>query len=591
VPGPLRLRLALPFIVMFTAVLIVLSLVTAVAVRRDYLDRLENELDSYASSVGTVVTLETTNGVVDDGIDQVVDALAADFGARVTVIGADGLVIADSERDPATMENHATRPEVVEALANGRGRDRRRSETTGNDYLYVAVSMSSPAGSVARVAMPLDPVLETVSDIWLWTAIASAVAIALAVGTSWFIAGRIAGPLEDLRVNVRTVAKGNLSTRIEPSIVPEFAEVGFAFNRMAAELQESHSVLDRQRTRLEAILRELADGIVITDHDGYVVRMNEAAERLLDAKADASIGRPFVQASRDHELQQVLQSALDDGQLTEAVVEHGLNRRTLIATAQVFSDGEDQLGLVVVRDISELRRLELVRREFVANVSHELRTPLTSIRAMVETLEAGAVEDVGLATDFLGRIVIEVDRLNALVEDLLDLARLEAGRTTLNYDRVDPIDLARRSVSRLHSQVERAGLTIDVQAEGSSIPIPLDPDRMEQVLINLLHNAIKFTPAGGRIDVRISQAGRETTIEVADTGIGIPAEELERLFERFYKSDRARRSEGTGLGLAIAKHIVQAHGGTITVESEEGHGSTFRIVLPGRRIPKSRQRA
>jgi two-component system phosphate regulon sensor histidine kinase PhoR len=319
--------------------------------------------------------------------------------------------------------------------------------------------------------------------------------------------------------------------------------------------------------------------------------MNAAAERLLDANADASIGRPFVQASRDHELQQVLQTALDDGQLTEAIVEHGLNRRILIATAQVFSDGEDQLGLVVVRDITELRRLELVRREFVANVSHELRTPLTSIRAMVETLEAGAVEDLAMATDFLGRIVIEVDRLNALVEDLLDLARLEAGRTTLNYDRVDPIDLARRSASRLQSQVERAGLTIDVQAEASSIPIPLDSERMEQVLINLIHNAIKFTPAGGRIDVRVSQAGRETTIEVADTGIGIPAEELERLFERFYKSDRARHSEGTGLGLAIAKHIVQAHGGTIAVESEEGHGSTFRIILPGRRIPKSRQRA
>ncbi len=591
VPGPLRLRLAIPFIVLFTVDLVLLCLIMVIVVRQDYLDRLGDELTSYANSAGTIVSRELANGGTDADIADVVGALAQDFDARITVIGPDGTVVADSEVDPATMANHSTRPEVVEALHTGRGSAQRRSETTSTDFMYVAVPMDSPPGAVVRVAVPIDPVWETVRFIWIWMGIAMALSIVLAVGTSWFIAGRIVGPLEDMRVYARKVATGDLSARLEPSTVPEFAEVGYAFNLMAAKLQESRSVVDQARNRLEAILRELADGIIMTDTDGYVLRMNAAAERLLDVKEATAIGRPFVQASLDHELQGVLQAAFDDGIPTEATIEYGLNQRTLYTTAQVVSDGDERLGLVVVRDVSELRRLELVRREFVANVSHELRTPLTSIRAMVETLESGAVEDREFATDFLGRIVVEVDRLNVLVEDLLDLARLEAGRATLDYERVDPADLARRCTGRLKSQIERAGLSIEVQASGQLMPVPLDPERMEQVLINLIHNAIKFTPAGGRIDVRVSQVGRETTIEVSDTGVGIPHEEQERLFERFYKSDKARHSEGTGLGLAIAKHIVQAHGGTIAVESELGKGSTFRIVLPGRRIPKSRQRA
>jgi two-component system phosphate regulon sensor histidine kinase PhoR len=209
---------------------------------------------------------------------------------------------------------------------------------------------------------------------------------------------------------------------------------------------------------------------------------------------------------------------------------------------------------------------------------------------MVETLEAGAIDDPDMTADFLGRIVGEVDRLTALVEDLLDLARLEAGRTTLKYERVDPEDLVRRGADRMRSQIERAQLTMETSATDGMQAIPIDRARMEQVLINLVHNAIKFTPAGGDIRLRVSQDATETTIEVEDTGIGIEPSEQIRLFERFYKSDRARRSDGTGLGLAIAKHIVQAHGGTIAVESEPGEGSTFRLVLPNKRPKASRRR-
>jgi two-component system, OmpR family, phosphate regulon sensor histidine kinase PhoR len=235
---------------------------------------------------------------------------------------------------------------------------------------------------------------------------------------------------------------------------------------------------------------------------------------------------------------------------------------------------------VVLRDVTELRRLERMRREFVANVSHELRTPLASIRAVVETLEAGAADDPVVASDFLRRIIGEVDHLVALVDELLDLARLESGRAVLKPEVCDPADLLSRAVERLRAQVERAGLVLRVEAPSDLPLVRVDRGRIEQVLINLVHNAVKFTPEGGEIVATAKSADGMLRVSVRDTGVGITAEELPRIFERFYKSDAARRSPGSGLGLAIAKHIVQAHSGTIWAESTPGAGATVSFTIP-----------
>jgi two-component system phosphate regulon sensor histidine kinase PhoR len=590
VPGPLRLRLALPFLAVFVTILLLLSIILGSRARELYIDRLTDELDVQAHLIADDAGRALAGGSTPDEIQAIIESLSGQVPNRITIIGPDGTVYADSQSDPATMTNHANRPEVVEALTEGKGESSRSSATLDQEFLYVAVPISQVEGATARVAVPLDDVEATVRNVRLWTLAAATTAIAMVAAIAWFISGRIIQPLENLRRQAHEVAGGNLSARVTPSETKEFAEVGYAFNRMTEELETSHAALNKARLRLEAVLGELTDGVVITDEFGVVLRMNAAAENLLATKEATSIGKPFLQVARDHELNDLLRAALDGQKHSEAAIEHGLNRRTLLTTAQVVEDVRERLGLVVLRDISELRRLETVRREFVANVSHELRTPLTSIRAMVETLEAGAIDDEAMTADFLGRIVGEVDRLTALVEDLLDLARLEAGRTTLSYSKIDPYDLVQQGADRLRTQIERAQLTMEVVAEGTLSPISVDRVRLEQVLINLVHNAIKFTPAGGHLLLRVRQDGSNTTtIEVEDTGVGIaPAEQI-RLFERFYKSDKARRSEGTGLGLAIAKHIVQSHGGSISVESVVGEGSTFRIIVPNKR-PKASER-
>ena len=588
--GPLRRRLAIPFIATFVVILVLLGAFLGYRARDVYLDRLRIEMEVQARILADDVGRALAAGATPAEIQELVTGISPELASRLTIVAADGTVLADNEHDPTMMVNHANRPEVIEALSDGEGEASRLSGTLDQHFLYLAVPIEGGSGAVARVAAPLDDVDATVRAVWLWMTLAMAAAVAMVIAIAWFIAGRIVRPLEGLRGHAHAVARGDLTARIDPMAPGEFADVGHAFNRMTEELETSHDALIQARSRLEAVLAELADGVVITDEAGHVLRMNAAAETLLGAREASSKGKPFLQVCRDHELNQILQATLTGLTHSEAAVEHGLNQRTLLTTAQIVEDGRERLGLVVLRDISELRRLETVRREFVANVSHELRTPLTSIRAMVETLEAGAIDDPEITADFLGRIVGEVDRLTALVEDLLDLARLEAGRTTLKYERVDPEDLVRRGADRLRSQIERAQLTMETSAADGMQAIPIDRARMEQVLINLVHNAIKFTPAGGDIRLRVSQDATETTIEVEDTGIGIEPSEQIRLFERFYKSDRARRSDGTGLGLAIAKHIIQAHGGTIAVESTPGEGSTFRIVLPNKRPKASRRR-
>ncbi len=576
----LRWRLALPYIVIIVVVMTILDISLAIAIRNEYRDQLSQNLNDQAELVAQLTAPSIANGGGREAVDPIVQELIGRIDTRVTVIGIDGRVLGETDADAATMENHASRPEFDDALQGGMGESERFSTTGDERLLYVAVPIGDPVLGVARVAVPVARVNAAVWGLQRGFLIATTVAALLAVAVSLVAAGRISTSLDRVRRQARAVAAGRLDVSVDPDSIREIGDLGRAFNSMTGDLRRLVGEIERSRIRLEAVLASLQDGVIITDAAGEVIRMNSAAGRMLRVEPSEVNGQPFVVVCRDHELAELLRLALSQGVRRNALVEFGLDRLMLEAWSQAVVGTHETLGLVVLRDVTELRRLEAIRKEFVANVSHELRTPLASIKALVETLEAGAIDDRPMAVDFLARIVGEVDRLAALVDELLDLARLESGRITLRQESLDPRDLIGRAAERLKPQTERARLDLLVEvAEGLPL-VQADRTRVEQVLLNLIHNAIKFTPAGGRIFVTAHIEDAMLMVEVRDTGVGIAADEVPRIFERFYKADKARRSEGTGLGLAIAKHIVLAHGGTIGLESQRGVGTVFRFTLP-----------
>ncbi len=590
----LRFRIAVPFLLLAVVIFGILYMVLSNTIEDEYISRISDETRSQARIAAYAVADARARGDTDQQVVDIISHFGGLTGDRYTLIDPEGVVLADTVADPSTMENHAHRPEVEDAVSDGIGEYRRLSDTVGRSFLYVAVMVPDESGTVLRVAVPVTEINRVAGDMGRSLIVAVLTSLALSLLASWLISGRLSRPLEALQVQARAVAGGDYSARVEPSTVVELRDVGRSFNVMASRLEDVIEEREQTSLRLEAIMANLVDGVVLTDGEGQVLRMNAAAAGMFDTSEDEALGRPFVQVTRDHELWLVLRDALEGKKKPTATVEHGVEMASLLITARRIEDDGERLGLVVLRDVTDIRRLELVRREFVANVSHELRTPLTSIRAMVETLEAGAIEEPGMAVDFLGRIVGEVDRLNALVEDLLDFARLEAGRAPLRLERVNIGEAVRVGAERLRPQMERARLDLRFEI-GDDLPeMEVDVGRIEQVMVNLLHNAIKFTPAEGQVTVRVEQRKNRVYVDVQDTGVGIPEEEQARLFERFYKSDKARRSEGTGLGLAIAKNIVQSHGGKITVTSAQGEGSTFTFWLPlGRKkaIKRARRHA
>jgi two-component system phosphate regulon sensor histidine kinase PhoR len=485
------------------------------------------------------------------------------------------------------MENHGGRPEVQAALAGGVGRSTRDSDTAGNELSYLAVPILDPAApgqsgdqllGVARVATPVSVINADLQRIAVSVAITAALTALGAAMLAVLIAGAVTRPLEQLRRAAARMAAGAFGQRVDAGGALEVRELATGFNEMAARLQETVDALASEHSRLEALLAAGADGMLALDRNAVVRYVNPAAEALFGR----SVGRSFAEVARNHELTSVVRAALAGNQPAQAAVHIEPRDLWLQAIANPIQGGGEWALLLILRDITEVRRAETTRRDFVANVSHELRTPLAGIKAVVETLRNGAIEDPEASEEFLGRVDAEVDRLVHLVEELLQLARIESGMAPMVMAEVHVPDLLVACTDRFRHQAERAGITLSLDVPDDLPPVDADAERLSHAISNLIHNALKFTPPGGSVTITASHDGDATRIGVADTGSGIDPADVPRIFERFYVADRARSQRGTGLGLAIVKHVVRAHGGTVWVKSSLGRGSTFTIELPDR---------
>jgi two-component system phosphate regulon sensor histidine kinase PhoR len=412
--------------------------------------------------------------------------------------------------------------------------------------------------------------------------VAAAVSVACAALLGW-LARRDPRPgIRELTIAAHRLGEGVLDERLQETPTGELVGLFDAFNRMSTDLAQIVRESRAERERLAAVLERSADGVFAVDDEGRLCYLNAAARRVLEVEGNIETlsERSFVAVVRDHELDALMRRCRESGSQETQVIQIGSHRRAAEAIVLPLRDAGAWRYLGLLHDLTEIRRVEDQRRDFISNVSHELRTPLASIKAVVQVLADGGMEDEEQAREFLRGVDHEVDRLSQLVEEMLELSRIESGQVPFRFEPVDAGDLCADAVRRLAAQAERAGVALRWTAEPDMEPLQADHERLLRALINLVHNAIKFTPAGGSVTVEARRHDDMVEIAVRDTGGGIATTDLDRIFERFYKADRARASSGTGLGLAIVKHTIQAHGGYVGVESTVGIGSTFRLVLP-----------
>jgi two-component system, OmpR family, phosphate regulon sensor histidine kinase PhoR len=550
--------------------------------RQEYLAQLEAQLLAQTRLAAANASLVWEPEYQGPSLGELTETLASTLGVRMTVINREGIPLAESHQPVQQTTVYLNRPEIQQALATGEGQATRFSQTTGMDMMYTAVTITQEEEvvGVARLSVPLTQVEVYIARL-RWTIITvTALASALALLVALFVAERTARPLGNLTAVVRQLAAGDLSARLFPTTGDEVGQLTRAFNDMTEQLVEKVTSLGEERSRLATILAHMADGVLITDEQGRVQLLNPAAMRLLQIGREEALMRSLAEVLRHYQLIDLWQRCRESGREQVELLEVERQRLFLQAIVTPIPEMGRRSYLVILQDLTQIRRLETVRRDFISNISHELRTPLAGLRALVETLRDGALDDPPAAARFLDRIEVEVDALTQMVQELLELARIESGKAPLRLEVTSLLAVIFSVAERLQPQAVRAGVALTVDLPDQLSPVMADPLRVQQVVTNLVHNAIKFTPPDGRIQVSVHRDGHELVVTVSDTGVGVPPGDLVRIFERFYKTDRARSGGGTGLGLAIVKHIVQAHGGRVWVKSKEGKGSDFFFTLP-----------
>lgn len=544
----------------------------------DFREKLFAETRLLASQAADLISEPTDSGK----LKSLVNSNSQTLGHRITIILPDGRVLIDTSMSPDMLENHLMRLEIQNALVNGQGSAIRFSDTLKSDMLYVAVQIRQGdqllgfmrmSHSISKIENGISFVRKT---ILFGTFLATLAAILLATLVTRYT-------IQPLRTLTRDVLMMGSGAHLEITPLNRSDEVGSlhkAFRDMSHQITMQITQLRREQARLSAVLTHMNDGILIVDSEGKVELINPAAQEIFKISEEEAIEKSLIEVVRHHQIVELWSRAVSANEQQVTTIETSPVRMYLQAIVTPLGTALPGSTLMVFQDLTRMKHLEMVRRDFVSNVSHELRTPLASLKLLTETLMEGALEEPAEARKFLDKIDAEIDNLTQMVHELLELSRIESGRVPLHKHPITPCDLVGPAVERMEIQAARAGLTLTWACPSDLPRVSADPERMEQVMVNLLHNAIKFTPPGGKIDVSAHQEKGCVVFVVRDTGIGIPAADLERIFERFYKADPSRSGGGTGLGLSIARHLVEGHGGKIWAESQPGNGSSFFFSLP-----------
>ncbi|RKY77036.1 PAS domain-containing sensor histidine kinase, partial [candidate division KSB1 bacterium] len=507
-----------------------------------------------------------------------VKRLAGETETRITIIRPDGAVLADSEKDADLMDNHWNRPEVQVALKGEIGQSIRYSGTLKEKMMYLALPLKEADSviGVVRLALPLTEVQAKIAHIYRAIVGGALLALLIALVIGFFTAESFARPLREMMSAAQNIAQGKYK-ELRVRSGNEIGQLAGALNRMSEKIQDDIRTITEGRNELRAILSSMAEGVIVVDKEGKILLLNSSAEKILGLSAEKVTGKFLWEVLRKEELISLVKKTLATGNeegiemvfdLPEVHVLHA-------QAAPILSEGQNNSGVVVVfHDITRLKQLEKLRREFVANVSHELKTPLTSIKGFVETLMEGAISDSENSLKFLKIIQQHTERLDNLVNDLLELSSIETGELPMNFEKIKLKELIDHIAASFADELSRKNQLLKISAIPEDLEAWIDEEKMQRALSNLLDNAHKYTSSGGQIEISATQELDRIKIEVSDTGEGIPGEHLPRIFERFYRVDKARSRQlgGTGLGLAIVKHIVLAHGGEISVESKVGVG-------------------
>jgi two-component system phosphate regulon sensor histidine kinase PhoR len=551
------------------------------------LDQIKADLRSRALLIRDQMT-QYIEPLAEDEIDKLCKLIGPPSATRFTVILPWGKVLGDSEENPANMDNHSDRPEIIEALNGMTGVSTRYSPTVRKNMMYVAESFKKNQRTVGvvRASIPIDNLSDALRMVQIQIVLGGLIMAVIAAGLSLLVSHRIKRPIEEMKKRAERFAQGDFSVELPRFDLEEMANLAETMNQMARELQARINTITDQRNELEAVLSSMAEGVLAMDMEERIISMNHAASVIFECDPRQVQGRTIQEVIRHPELQRLVLNALaGEGAVERDVVLYLKEERVLNGHATILRTGQgNRVGvLVVLNDITRLRKLENIRKDFVANVSHEIKTPITAIKGFVETLRDGAIQSPKDAERFLGIIQNHVQRLESLVEDLLSLSRIE------EETEKEAIVLEDKSIKEV---LAGALQLCQVKAEPKQIRMVLsfkedvvariNPSLLEQAVVNLLDNAIKYSEPGKSILVKADITEEDVLIRVRDEGCGIAKQHQERLFERFYRVDKARSRKlgGTGLGLAIIKHIMEAHGGRVSVESQLGQGSTFTLHLP-----------